>query len=403
MHTGHAILLANHHKKTKELNKMKTKKITFLPLALVAILVASFAVQAINFSQVGAAQITARSLTLQAGATDGGSMPEGEVNHLFEFTMPAHNPDLLGSIKFEYCTTAADTGALTCITPTDLVTTSATLGTVSGVATGFTLNNGTNGAPYIAKASAATAAAGAQTVQLLGVINPSAVNETFFVRMTTYASLNATGPVLHSGTVAASTARPIIVSGTMPESLVFCTGETITLTSGVPDCSTAVDGTILFDRLFSPVDTATARSQMSASTNAEDGYVITANGATLTSGSNTITAMPSTAAPALGNSQFGLNLKENTLTDVNLDPLGLEVSLASNGTNYRGQAATGYDTIDQFRFVTGDPIANSGNGGGGPGASDAQIFTISYIVNVPGSQAAGTYSTTMTYICTPEF
>ena len=35
-----------------------------------------------------AAQITARSLTLQAGATDGGSMPGGTVNHYFTFTAP---------------------------------------------------------------------------------------------------------------------------------------------------------------------------------------------------------------------------------------------------------------------------------------------------------------------------
>ncbi len=382
---------------------MKTQqfKISFLPLALVAILVASFALQAFNINSAGAAQITARKLTLQAGATDGGSMPSGDVNHLFEFTLPAHNPDLLGSIKFEYCTTAADTGSLVCVKPTGLSTAGATLGTVSGVATGFTLNNGVDGSPYIAKASAATAAAGAQTVQLLGVINPSAVNETFFVRITTYASLNATGPILHSGTVAASTARQIVVSGTMPESLVFCTGETITLTSGVPDCATAVDGTILFDRLFSPVDTATARSQMSASTNAGTGYVITANGPDLASGLNEITSMPGTAAPALGVSQFGLNLKENTLTDVDANPLGEEVSVPSNGTNFRGEAATGYDTIDQFRFVSGEPIADSSNGS--LGATDAQIFTISYIVNVPGSQAAGTYTTTMTYICTPTF
>ncbi len=380
---------------------MKTKKITFLPIALVAVLVASFAIQALNFSSVNAAQITSRKLTLQAGASDGGSAPGGNVNHLFEFTLPAHNPDLLGSIKFEYCTTAADTGVLTCTVPTGLSTAGVTLGTVSGVATGFTLNNTVNGAPYIAKASAATATAGAESVQILGVVNPTAVNETFFVRISTYASLNATGTPIHSGTVAASTARPIIVSGTMPESLVFCTGETITLTASVPDCTTATDGSILFDRLFSPVDTATATSQMSASTNAGTGYAITANGPTLTSGSNTIPSMPATAAPALGVGQFGLNLKANTITDVASNPLGAEVSVASNGTNFRGSATANYGVIDQFRFVTGDAIADSSNGS--LGATDAQIFTISYIVNVPGSQAAGTYTTTMTYICTPTF
>lgn len=388
---------------------MKTKTKSISSLLVVAVLLLATVVQVLMPGSADAAQITSRKLTLQAGATDGGSKPSGNVNHLFEFTLPAHGAgEELGSIKFEYCTTAADTGALTCIVPAGLTTTSATLGTVSGVATGFTLNNTTNGAPFVSRASASTAGAGAETIQLLGVINPSAVNTTFFVRISTYNTLNATGTPIHTGTVAASTATPIVISGTMPESLVFCTAETISLTAGVPDCSTAIDGAIIFDRLFSPVDTATAESQMSASTNASSGYAITVNGATLTSGANTINGMVapdtiSAAAPALGVSQFGLNVVANTTTlDITASPLGADVSVASNGTNFRGNAAVNYNTPDLFKFVSGNQIAQSDNGGL-LGGSDAQIFTISYIVNVPGSLPAGTYSTTLTYICTPTY
>ena len=88
---------------------------------------------------VSAAQITLRSLTLQAGATDGGSKAGGVVNHLFTFTLPNTTGGNVGSIKFLYCTTAAGG----CTTPTGLVTTSATMGTQTG-ATGFTLNTATN-------------------------------------------------------------------------------------------------------------------------------------------------------------------------------------------------------------------------------------------------------------------
>ncbi len=386
---------------------MKTKTKSISSLLVVAVLLVATVVQVLLPNSADAAQITSRKLTLQAGASDGGSKPGGNVNHLFEFTLPAHGSGQeLGSIKFEYCTTAADTGALTCIVPTGLSTAGATLGTVSGVASGFTLNNTVNGAPYAARASASTTSAGAQTIQLLGVVNPTAVNTTFFVRISTYLSLNGTGTPIHSGTVAASTANPIVVSGTMPESLVFCTAEVISLTSGVPDCSTAVDGSIVFDRLFSPVDTATARSQMSASTNAGSGYAITVNGATLTSGANTISGMDNAgaaAAPAYGVSQFGLNLVGNTSTlDITAAPLGADVSVASNGTNFKGAPALNYNTDDLFKFVTGNQVAQSDNGGL-LGGSDAQIYTISYIVNVPGSLPAGTYSTTLTYICTPTY
>ncbi|MGY4893715.1 MAG: hypothetical protein ACO1N2_03430 [Candidatus Saccharimonadota bacterium] len=383
--------------------KIKTKSIS--SLLVIAVLLLATVFQVLLPNNADAAQITSRKLTLQAGATDGGSMPGGTVNHEFEFTMPAHGSgNELGSIKFEYCTTAADTGALTCIVPTGLTTTGATLGTVSGVATGFTMNNSVNGAPYVTR-TAATAAAGAETIQLLSVVNPTTVNTTFFVRISSYTSTNATGTPIHSGTVAAAVTNPIVISGTMPESLVFCAAETIGLTSGVPDCSTAVDGAISFDRLFSPVDTATAESQLSASTNAGSGYAITVNGATLTSGANTIAGMNNAgaaAAPAYGVSQFGLNLVLNSTTlDITSNPLGADVSVASNGTNFKGAPGTNYGTADLFKFVTGDQVAQSNNGG--LGGSDAQIYTVSYVVNVPGSLPAGTYSTTLTYICTPTY
>jgi hypothetical protein len=155
--------------------------------------------------------------------------------------------------------------------------------------------------------------------------------------------------------------------------------------------------------LFSPTDTATTTSQMAASTNAGSGYVITVNGPTLTSGSNTISGMTTNAGGDLGvrgTSQFGLNLKANTTTTSN-PAVGVEVAPAANGTNYKGEAMVGYNSVDHFRFLTGNSVADSANGGAG--GTDAQIFTVGYVVNVPGSQPAGTYTTTLTYICTPTF
>src|SRR6185437_3698434 len=98
-----------------------------------------------------------------------------------------------------------------------------------------------------------------------------------------------------------------------------------------------------------------------------------------------------------GISQFGLNLKDNTTASSN-PAVGTEVAPASNGANYNGEASTNYDTVDSFKYGDGNQVADSNSLG-----TDAQIFTVSYIVNVPGSQPAGTYSTTLTYICTPTF
>jgi hypothetical protein len=384
------MLQSNHQVKTN----MKKQFISRIGISgAVTLIVASFFVQVFMVGTVHAAQITSRSLLLQSGPSDGGSKPGGVVYHFFGFTLPGGST--VGSIKFQYCTTASGT----CTMPTGLVTTSATLGSESGV-TGFSMVNATNGSPYLTRTAAAIGSNVAVTYQLRTITNPTTTNSTFYVRLSTYASTDTTGGTTDTGTVAASTATQIVLSGTMPESLVFCTGGTVGTTAGVPDCATATSGTVNFNQLFSPTDTATATSQMAASTNAGAGYNVTLTGPTLTSGSNTVSAMSSATTGVRGTSQFGLNLKANTTTTSN-PAVGIEVAPAANGTNYKGQAIAGYNTVDTFKFASGDSVANSSNGGAG--GTDAQIFTASYIVNVPGSQPAGTYTTTLTYICTPTF
>jgi hypothetical protein len=359
-------------------------------VALLSFVVTPF----LAFNNTGAAQITSRSLTLQGVGTDGGSLAGGDVNHLFTFTLPGGSN--VGSIEFEYCTTAS---GVTCTMPAGLVTTAATLGAETGV-TGFSIEAGDNGAPYLTRTAASVGSNVATTYRLDGITNPTGINETFFVRISTFLSEDATGSATDTGTVTASTAEPIIIDGTMPESLVFCTGATVSTTATVPDCSTATSGVIDFNQLFSPTDTATATSQMAASTNAGFGYTITANGPTLTSGGNTIDAMAAPAASTKGIPQFGLNLATNT-TDTSTIAVGADPAPIPDAGDYRGQAVGDYDTPDVFKFTSGESVAASNNGS--PGSTDAQIFTVSYIANVPGNQAAGTYTSTITYICTPVF
>ena len=399
------------------------KKTPQQTLGRVASFVTAFAVvvaqMAIFATPASAAQITSRRLTLQAGTTDGGSAPGGTVNHFLEFTLPSSTA--VGSVLFEYCDTAADTAVTTCTRPTGLDTSGGALGSENG-ATGFTFSSldttvsgagggGEVNAVLLTRTSAA--ASGAVSYRLDNIVNPSATNKTFFVRITTYASNDGTGPATDTGTVAASTSNAIDLSGTMPESLVFCTGKSVPLAAGVPDCANATAGAVAFDQLFTPSDTAVATSQMAASTNAGSGYAITVNGTTLQSGANSISSMGTTGVSNPGVSQFGLNLVANT-DEVSssfwdtASPASADISSASNGTNFKARAADDYATADSFKYLDGDTVAASDDDGasgqlGSAAASDAQIYTVSYIVNVPGSQPAGSYSTTLTYICTPTF
>jgi hypothetical protein len=386
------------------------KTVTFFRLCFVLLATLYFS-SILHNNYASAAQITSRSLTLQDGATDGGSKPSGVVKHLFSFTLPNVGNVNVGSIKFEYCTTPSGPSNPSCTTPNGLSTTSATLTNQTG-ATGFTLVNTTNGSPYITRSTASITAGTAVTYQLSTVTNPDNTNCfsgttpqsnncAFYVRITTYASTDTTGSAIDSGSVAASTATQISLSGYMPESLIFCTGGTVGTTSSVPDCSTSTSGSISFNQAFSPSDTASASSQMAASTNANTGYSITYSGATLTSGSNTVAPMGAPGTPVRGTSQFGLNLVANT-TAVSTPAVGTNVAPSPNGTNLKGQPFTPYDTQNVFRFTTsGAAVAKSDNGGAGP--TDAQIYTVSYIVNANGAQAVGTYTTTLTYVCTATY
>ncbi len=318
-----------------------------------------------------AQQITARSLTL---STSQGNTP---ATWSFSYTVP--QTTILKSIRFQVCTTAA----LSCTTPTGWVNTGSSLSSTSGIGPGWAIDLATNADSIgITNSGNTTNSSGATTVVFNNVTNPNTTNTTFYVRITTWSGSGYTGAV-DNGTVTASTATQIQLTGIMPESLVFCTGTSITGT----DCST-VSGSLVDFGLFSTIATATGTSIMSASTNATSGYAITVNGATLTSGSNTITAMNSSTTSNIGTGQYGLNLKANT------SPLiGSEVSGPGSSTS-----SAGYNTADNFKFTTGDTVATSGGA-----ASDANTFTVSYIVNVPGNQPAGTYTATMTYICTATY
>lgn len=379
-------------------------KQTHLVLLCLVIILATVTI-AFRSPSASAAQITQRKLTLVAGATDGGSKPGGVVRHQFDFTLPTGGN--VGSIKFEYCTIAAGT----CTMPNGLVTTSATLDFEEDV-TGFTLNNTTNGTPYLTRTATSIVGGVTPTFRLANVTNPiDAVDPnkamSFFVRISTYASTDTSGTPIDTGVVTASTAQPIVLTGIMPESLIFCTGQTVSTTSGIPDCTTATTGNVTFNQLFSPTDTAVATSQMAASTNAGSGYAITVNGTTLTSGSNTIPPMSTAGGSVPGTGQFGMNLRANTATAAASFPYtSADLAPASDGTNLKGQPTTDYNLPDSFKFAPGETIANSAYDGVANntlGPTNAQIYTASYIVNVAGNQLAGTYTTTLTYICTPTF
>jgi hypothetical protein len=122
-------------------------------------------------------------------------------------------------------------------------------------------------------------------------------------------------------------------------------------------------------------------------TNAGDGYSVTVTGTTLTSGNNTIVSLTTNDVSRPGTAQFGFNLRANAAPSVGSNPSGPGV----------GAPSSNYNQPDSYRFADGDIIiANSV-------PDDVRLYTASYIANVPPTQAAGVYVSTLTYVCLAEF
>ena len=132
-------------------------------------------------------------------------------------------------------------------------------------------------------------------------------------------------------------------------------------------------------------------SAFSVNTNANSGYNVSYNGATLSAngGANTINAMAAKAASSIGAEQFGLNLRDNTTPNSGTDPSG-----GGSGT-----PAADYNTVDQFKYVAGTTTTLAS----ASAATSSNTFTVTYIVNVTEITEAGAYSTTITYIATGNF
>lgn len=135
------------------------------------------------------------------------------------------------------------------------------------------------------------------------------------------------------------------------------------------------------------LDTATAKTgtaNFSVRAYTNSGYTVTTVSSPPTAaGGFTLSPMTSQGASAAGTEQFGINLRANTSPAT----FGADPSPQPDSSFADGQAATGYSTVNQYKYNTGDVIANSNTSGWG-----LTIFTISYIANINSITEAGSYS-----------
>lgn len=230
-------------------------------------------------------------------------------------------------------------------------------------------------------------------------VGPAAANDTGAITAANACIIlrvgtNATGGVNQITNAAAATYQ-MGITGAFGD-----TGETaVTIIADDQVAATAtVDETISFaisnaSIAFGTLTTANARwantttgsatevtaHTITASTNATNGYVVTVDGSTLTSGANTVTAIGATAAAsAPGTEQYGIK------------------ATAAGGTGtVTAPYATANYALDTAAFP--DQFASAA------GASVTTTYTLTYIANIAATTEAGSYTSTLTYTATATF
>lgn len=306
------------------------------------------------------------------------SRPGVAATYTLAFTLTSS--ETLGSIKLQICANTPILGD-PCPAPAGFDISSATLASQSGE-TGFSIYApGTNANTIVLSRAPAVSPGGSVIYAFDNVVNPSALGS-FYGRLQTFASTDASGAENEHGGLALSTSSPIQISAQVPPYLLFCGGVTI---SGL-DCNNVSGSYINFGNL-AVGSTASATSQLLSATNAANGLNITVSGSTMTSGNNVISAITAPDVSRPGTQQFGMNLVANATPSVGNDPQG------------PGTAAptAEYGSADIFKYASGDTIATNAT------VDDFRKFTVSYILNIPNGQPVGVYTTTLTYICLANF
>lgn len=138
--------------------------------------------------------------------------------------------------------------------------------------------------------------------------------------------------------------------------------------------------------------TKTATATFSVLNYTSYGYIVQVIGNPPSNGAYTLAGMTSPAGSQTGVEQFGINLKNNSSPDI-----GAEPQQVPDGTFSSGSAASGYNTADSFKYVSGNTIAQASQ------SSGRTDYTMSYIANISINTPGGSYAGNQTLVVTGTY
>lgn len=137
---------------------------------------------------------------------------------------------------------------------------------------------------------------------------------------------------------------------------------------------------------------STATAEFSVLNYTSYGYVVNIVGDPPSMGSHELNDLESGGTSTPGTEQFGINLVDNSSPDIGADP-----QQVPNNTFSFGEAASNYDTANNFRYVEGETIAQSVR------SSGQTDYTISYLINISNTTPGGQYSGNQAIVCTGTY
>lgn len=269
----------------------------------------------------------------------------------YTFALTGQNSGTIKRFEFQWEDTQGTAGC-----PTGQVTSSAAFGTTTNLGgLTWTVDNAGSGSCLV-KFTNATGAAGnvAFTFRVDGITNATALG-TDFVRVKTYDATSG-GTLLDEDVVAYVIANSTVqVTADVGETLSFSLSSTA----------------IALSPLLNSGNTANGTHTMDVATNAASGYEINASGSTLTKGSDTIPFVTDgDTTITAGTSEYG----------VKVTTCGGSATCAAD---YRGMPELGI-------------IANAG-------PTNTQTHTIEYKAAASAAQAAGSYTSNISYVAVGRF
>ncbi len=336
-------------------------------LCLVCAMVVLFIVPSVS----AAMRLQDRSLYMES------AVPGATTSYKISFRYMS--PASIGSFELLFCDDPIP--YMPCVVPQGMNVSNAQLMDELGDA-GFTITQKSTNRLLLARSSSQPM--GEKSVYTLGgIVNPIATDQAFSIRIKTFTSSDGTGDQVDFGSVRGQVTDDITVESQVPPMLIFCFAQQ------VENNCTKTNETYYTDMGdLGSGRTLTAQSQMAVGTNATAGFVITANGTTMSAGTNTIPSLSTPSLSVPGSNQFGINLVENSAPSVGKNP---------EGDWANATAAPDYAQPNKYLFRSGDVVASA------PNVSLMKKFTVSYIVNSANDLKAGIYTTTINFIASGRF